>query len=75
MPRTKSLSDIGIFNVLRAFKMGYAQVYDMEARGVLPARENSKVSPEWIEALAAWHERVRGELPPEAAELLTQIRD
>ena len=64
---------LNVSEVYRAFKIHPSQIYHLTYRGTLPKRPRGVITLEWLEALADWHKKVRGKLPPEAMEIIIQV--
>lgn len=62
-------------DICRLFRIYPTYIYHLEAVGRLPKRPKKKVTLEWLEELAKWYQKVRGELPKDARDLLDIARE
>ena len=65
---------ITITRVLQAFKIYPAQAYQLQCKGAVPVRRRGEVTLSFVEGLAEHFTRTRGSIPPEAEEILAEMR-
>jgi hypothetical protein len=68
------LEQVRMVDVWRAFNLDLCQVYRWEYAGKLPRRPAKRVTLEYLEALAARVQGVRGAIPQEGTDLLAAAR-
>ena len=62
-----------IYELCRAFQVYPAQLYQLEARGILPPRPGrGQVTPEYLRALGDY-KRTHGGIPEAAAAILAEV--
>ena len=67
------MHDLTVKKLCQAFAISPPGLFQLEARGYLPSRSHGKLTPEYIEALAARLRTTRGSIPPAAEDLLREV--